>query len=159
MGGEFAQGSEWSHDQSLDWPLLQFAPYQQLMQCLVGDLNRLYRGQPALHHHDFEPEGFEWIDLNDSAASTLSFLRQGEDPNQPVVFIFNFTPIPRLDYRIGVPFEGYWQERLNSDSSFYGGSNLGNSGGVLAEPIPSHGRPYSLRITLPPLAMIAFKRG
>ncbi|WDT82492.1 MAG: alpha amylase C-terminal domain-containing protein [Candidatus Manganitrophus sp.] len=85
-------------------------------------------------------------------------MRRGENPDQPVVFVCNFTPVPRLDYRIGVPAEGFWQERLNSDSSFYGGSNLGNGGGLLAEPIPSHGRPYSLRITLPPLAMIALKK-
>ncbi|TAK07453.1 MAG: 1,4-alpha-glucan branching protein GlgB [Candidatus Manganitrophaceae bacterium] len=157
MGGEFGQSQEWNHDQSLHWHLLQYAPHQQVQQW-VRDLNHFYREEPALHQKDFDPTGFEWIDLNDSAASTLSFLRRGDDPSRPVVFIFNFTPVPRLDYRIGVPAEGYWQERLNSDSGFYGGSNLGNSGGISAEPIPSHGRPYSLRITLPPLAVIALKR-
>lgn len=157
MGSEFGQSQEWNHDQSLHWHLLQYAPHQQVQQW-VRDLNHFYREEPALHQKDFDPTGFEWIDLNDSAASTLSFLRRGDDPNQPIVFIFNFTPVPRLDYRIGVPFEGYWQERLNSDSEFYGGSNLGNGGGISSEPIPSHGRPYSLQITLPPLAMIALKR-
>lgn len=157
MGSELGQGSEWNHEQSLDWHLLQYAPHQQIKQW-VADLNGFYREEPALYQKDFDPAGFEWIDLNDSAASTLSFLRRGENPNRPVLFIFNFTPVPRLDYRIGIPEEGYWQERLNSDSSFYGGSNLGNGGGIAAEPIPSHGRPYSARITLPPLAMIALKR-
>jgi len=158
MGGEIGQWTEWNHEQSLDWHLLQDAPHRQIKQW-VADLNGLYREEPALHQKDFDSSGFEWIDLNDSAASTISFLRRGENPNESVVFVLNFTPVPRLDYRIGVPAEGYWQERLNSDSSFYGGSNLGNSGGVLAEPIASHGRPYSLRITLPPLAMIALKKG
>jgi 1,4-alpha-glucan branching enzyme len=158
MGGEIGQGSEWNHDQSLDWHLLQYAPHQQIKQW-VADLNGFYREEPALHQKDFDPTGFEWIDLHDAAASTLSFLRRGESPDRPVVFVFNFTPVPRFDYRIGVPAEGYWQERLNSDSSFYGGSNLGNGGGISTEAIPSHGRPYSLRITLPPLAVIALKRG
>ncbi|MCG3113199.1 MAG: 1,4-alpha-glucan branching protein GlgB [Candidatus Manganitrophus sp. SB1] len=157
MGGELGQGTEWNHDRSLDWHLLQHPPHRQLQQW-VADLNGFYREEPALYQKDFDPTGFEWIDLNDAAASTLIFLRRGENPDQPVVFVCNFTPVPRLDYRIGVPGEGFWQERLNSDSSFYGGSNLGNGGGLLAEPIPSHGRPYSLRITLPPLAMIALKK-
>jgi len=157
MGGEFGESNEWNHDRSLDWHLLQYAPHQQVKQW-VRDLNHFYREEPALYQKDFDPTGFEWIDLHDSAASTLSFLRRGDDPNRSVVFIFNFTPVPRLDYRIGVPAEGYWQERLNSDSAFYGGSNLGNGGGVHTEPIPSHGRPYSVRITLPPLAMVALKR-
>jgi 1,4-alpha-glucan branching enzyme len=158
MGGEFGQWTEWNHDQSLDWHLLQYAPHRQVKQW-VADLNGFYREEPALYQKDFDSAGFEWIDLNDAAASTLSFLRRGENPSQAVVFVFNFTPVPRLDYRIGVPSEGYWQERLNSDSSFYGGSNLGNGGGVSTELVPSHGRPYSVRITLPPLAMIALKRG
>lgn len=157
MGGEIGQGTEWNHDRSLDWHLLEYAPHRQIQQW-VADLNGFYREEPALYQKDFDPTGFEWIDLNDAAASTLIFLRRGENPEQPVVFVCNFTPVPRLDYRIGVPAEGFWRERLNSDSSFYGGSNLGNGGGLMAEPIPSHGRPYSLRITLPPLAMIALKK-
>ncbi|MGB3942724.1 MAG: 1,4-alpha-glucan branching protein GlgB [Candidatus Manganitrophaceae bacterium] len=157
MGIEFGQWREWNHEESLEWDLLQYHSHRQLKRW-VEDLNRFYREAPALSQRDFDPAGFEWIDLSDAASSVFSFLRRGDDPNDPVVIACNFTPVPRLGYRFGVPFEGYWRERLNSDSGFYGGSNAGNGGGVMAEPIPSHGRPYSISITLPPLAIVVFRR-
>ncbi|MBI3804583.1 MAG: 1,4-alpha-glucan branching protein GlgB [Nitrospirae bacterium] len=158
MGGEFGQGREWNHEESLEWHLLQYPQHQQVKQWL-SDVNRFYRNEPALHQKDFDQSGFEWIDFGDAGASVISYLRRGDDPNDVIVMAFNFTPVPRLHYRIGVPFEGFWQERLNSDSAFYGGSNLGNGGGVNAEPIQSHGRTHSIEITIPPLGMVALKRG
>jgi 1,4-alpha-glucan branching enzyme len=153
MGGEFAQLAEWNHDRSLDWHLLAEAPHAGVQQ-LVRDLNRLYRALPALHQLDCESSGFEWIDWHDHDQSVLSFLRRGRDPDQLVVAVSNFTPVPRHFYRVGVPRAGFWRERLNSDSRLYGGSDLGNAGGVAAEALPSHGRPCSLALTLPPLATI-----
>jgi 1,4-alpha-glucan branching enzyme len=153
MGGEFGQLAEWSHDHSLDWHLLAEAPHAGLQQ-LVRDLNWLYRALPALHQQDCEAAGFEWIDWHDHDQSVLSFIRRGRDPDQLVVAVSNFTPVPRHFYRIGVPRPGFWRERLNSDSRLYGGSDVGNAGGVVAESVPSHGRPCSLALTLPPLATI-----
>jgi 1,4-alpha-glucan branching enzyme len=151
MGAEFAQEREWNHDTSLDWHLLA-DPAHAGMQRLVRDLNALYRATPALHARDCEAEGFEWIDANDSANSVLSFLRKA-GPDQPAaIAVVNFTPVPRENYRIGVPKPGYYREALNSDAAMYGGSNLGNGGGVAAESVPGHGRPYSIALTLPPLA-------
>jgi 1,4-alpha-glucan branching enzyme len=123
----------------------------------VEQLNRVYREQPALHELDNDPAGFEWIDCNDSAASTISLLRKGRSSKENIVVIGNFTPVPRLAYRIGVPSGGYWRELVNSDSQEYGGSNVGNAGGVQAEAIPAHGRPYSLSLILPPLAVLFLK--
>ncbi|HUI24675.1 MAG TPA: 1,4-alpha-glucan branching protein GlgB [Candidatus Kryptonia bacterium] len=155
MGGEFGQWSEWNHDASLDWHLLEYPPHRGL-QRWVRDLNTCYRGEPALHQLDCDPAGFEWIDCNDSDGSTLSYLRRGKSPDRVIVVACNFTPVPRHHYVVGVPRGGFWRELLNSDAEIYGGSNLGNSGGVSAESTPCHGRPYSIRITLPPLAVVVF---
>jgi 1,4-alpha-glucan branching enzyme len=153
MGAEFGQEREWSHDRSLDWHLLQ-NPLNRGLLGFVGDLNRLYRTHPALHANDTSPKGFEWIDCNDSATSVLSLIRHGDPGQKPVVAVCNFTPVPRLGYRVGVPEGGFWREILNSDATEYGGGGIGNMGGCQAEEIPTHARPYSLRLTLPPLAGI-----
>jgi 1,4-alpha-glucan branching enzyme len=157
MGGEFGQWREWDHDQSLDWQLLAEGPHHKGLQGLVRDLNRLYQCRPALHEVDFDPHGFEWIDCHDWQGGIVSFLRRGRNPDDFIVVVCNFTPVPRHDYRIGVPTDGYYLELLNSDATIYGGSNLGNGGGVAAEPIPEHGRPFSLLLTLPPLAGLILK--
>ncbi len=153
MGAEIAQEREWNHDTSLDWHLLA-DPAHAGVQRLVRDLNALYRSLPALHARDCEAEGFEWIDANDSANSVLSFLRHGGPADATAVVVCNFTPVPRHGYRIGVSKPGYYREALNSDAAAYGGSNLGNGGGVAAEPVPWHGRPFSIALTLPPLASL-----
>jgi 1,4-alpha-glucan branching enzyme len=156
MGGEFGQRSEWNHDRSLDWHLEQDRGHAGV-QRLVGELNRLYRGEPALHERDAEPAGFQWIDCNDSDKSVLSFLRWGRDRTEAVAVVCNFTPIPRPNYRIGVPWGGRWSERLNSDAAEFGGAGWGNLGGVEAAPIPLHGHPVSLSLTLPPLGIVFLK--
>ncbi|MDP3062146.1 MAG: 1,4-alpha-glucan branching protein GlgB [Chloroflexota bacterium] len=158
MGGEMGQRLEWQHDGSLDWSLLQHAPHSTL-QRWVEDLNRLYRSEPALHTNDASPEGFESIDCNDSDQSIVSFIRKGHSPGDVVLAVCNFTPVPRSNYRVGVPRGGFWQEVLNSDARDYGGSGMGNMGGVQASSAPWHGRHHSLDITLPPLAVVFFKRG
>jgi 1,4-alpha-glucan branching enzyme len=158
MGGEFAQGREWNHDASLDWHLMGH-PLHEGVRRWVEDLNRVYRREAALHQVDFHPEGFEWIDCADADAGTLSFLRRGKSPYDVVVAVFNFTPVPRIGYRIGVPEAGYWRELLNSDARLYGGSGMGNAGGVQAEPTRWHGRPYSLHLTLPPLGVLFLRPG
>ncbi len=153
MGNEFAQGREWDHAHELDWELLNY-PQHLGIQSLVRDLNNLHRTQAPLHHLDFDYHGFEWIDCHDADQSVLSYLRcKGEEI---IVVALNFTPVPRTDYRIGVPRPGYYRVLLNSDSSYYNGSNL-PSEGALAEPTPWMGRPYSLSITLPPLAGLVMK--
>jgi 1,4-alpha-glucan branching enzyme len=157
MGGEFAQGREWNHDVSLDWHQLD-DPQHRGVQQLVRDLNHLYRELPALHERDCEPEGFEWLELHDSEQSALAFLRRGADPARVVAVACNFTPVPRYGYRIGVPLPGHYRERLNTDAAVYGGGNIGNGGGVTAEEQGSHGRPYSLSLTLPPLATVFLER-
>ncbi len=156
MGGEFGQWREWLHDESLEWHLLQYLPHSGLQQW-VSDLNRFYRGQPALYELDFEQAGFEWIDCNDVEHSVVSLIRKGRASDDVIVVACNFTPMTHFNYRIGVPQPGFWRELLNSDASEYGGSGQGNLGGVEAAPIPLHGRPYSLTITLPPLAIVFFK--
>ena len=153
MGGEFGQWREWNHDESLDWHLLQYAPHQGVRRW-VQDLNRAYAAEPALHRADVDPAGFEWIDGSDSAQSVLSFLRQDPGGGPPVAFVGNFTPVPRTGYRVGVPSPGRWREMLNSDAHEYGGRGWGNYGGVDADPVPFHGRPCSVRLTLPPLAAL-----
>jgi 1,4-alpha-glucan branching enzyme len=157
MGGEIAQRSEWIHDACVDWHLLEYAPHRGV-QRWVRDLNTLYRGEPALHERDCDPAGFEWIDCSDNRQSTLCFLRRGASSQQVVVVACNFTPVPRGAFRIGVPYGGFWREILNSDAPLYGGSGQGNLGGVQAAEQPWHGRPHSLEVTLPPLALIAFRR-
>ena len=153
MGGEFAQEAEWNHDHSLDWHLLEDGMHRGV-QSLVGDLNRLYRATPALHVFDSESRGFEWIDASDNEASVLSFLRLGDDDDPPALVVCNFTPVPRQAYRVGVPSGGHWSERINTDSKDYGGSGIGNGGTVKASKTSWHGRPYSLELTLPPLATL-----
>lgn len=156
MGGEIGQWWEWNHEDSLQWHLLDFEPHRGL-QRYVADLNRLYRSQPALHEVDYDWTGFQWIDLHDSEQSTLTYIRRAKEPENFIVCAFNFTPVPREGYRMGVPTEGWYQEILNSDAASYGGSNMGNGGGVQAEPVPWHGQPCSVVITLPPLATVFFK--
>jgi len=156
MGGEIAQWSEWSHDRSLDWHLTQWDRHSGIQQ-LMADLNHLYRALPALHELDFDPLGFEWIDCNDWENSILTFIRKGSSPDEIVLVGCNFTPIPREAYRVGVPKNGYWKEICNSDAAEYGGSGIGNAGGVASESVPWHGRDNSVLITLPPLAIVAFR--
>jgi 1,4-alpha-glucan branching enzyme len=156
MGGELGQWDEWYHESSLDWHLLDYPPHKGL-QRWVADLNRLYRNEPALYELDFHQSGFEWIDCNDSQQSTFSLIRKGGSAEDVLIIACNFTPVPRFDYRLGAPYGGVWREVLNSDSSDYGGSGLGNLGAVKAVPMPFHGRPYSLNITLPPLATVYLK--
>jgi 1,4-alpha-glucan branching enzyme len=153
MGAEFGQWEEWRHDESLDWNLAERGPHAGLER-LVYDLNRLYREEAALHELDLDPAGFEWVDANDAAASVLSFLRKPRSAGGPVLVVCNFTPVVRLDYRVGVPHAGRWVEILNSDAEGYGGSGQGNSGGLEAEAIPHHGRDHSLNLTLPPLGAV-----
>lgn len=155
MGGEFGQWREWSHDTSLDWHLLMF-PSHKGVQRLISDLNRLYRTEPALHELDCDPRGFEWVDANDADSSVYSFLRKSRS-GEHILIVLNATPVVREDYRIGVPFGGWWRELLNSDSEYYWGSGQGNAGGVMAEAVPSHGREFSLRLRLPPLGALFLK--
>ena len=157
MGGEFGQWNEWYHETSLDWHLLEY-PSHSGLQRWVTDLNQLYSNEPALHELDFDQAGFEWIDCNDSQQSTLSLLRKGRSTEDRIVIACNFTPVPRHNYRIGVPEGGLWREILNSDAQDYDGRGQGNFGAVEAETTSFHGRPYSVNITLPPLAIVYFKR-
>jgi 1,4-alpha-glucan branching enzyme len=156
MGGEFGQWREWHHDESLDWHLVQYAPHAGL-QKWVEDLNRLYRQEPALHQRDADWGGFEWIDASDSDQSVLSLIRKAGTTDSIMLVVCNFTPVPRPDYRVGVPRGGSWTEVLNSDAHEYGGSGWGNLGRREATPIPCHGRPCSLPLTLPPLAAVFFR--
>ena len=157
MGGELGQTREWSHDSSLDWHLLAHGPYHAGLQRIVRDLNRLYRDEPALHQRDFDPAGFEWIDLTDADNSVLTFMRKAKDPHDVIVVVANLTPVPRPGYRIGVPREGFYRELLNTDADVYGGSGMGNAGGVPSHAIPWHGRPASLQLDLPPLGVVYLK--
>jgi len=156
MGGEFGQRKEWNHDESLEWHLCQYERHSGVQQWME-DLNKLYSGQPALYELDFEAAGFEWIDCNDADASVLSFIRKGNSSQDVLLMIFNFTPVVRQEYHVGAPRAGFWSEVLNSDAPVYGGSGQGNSGGVEAKSVPHHGRPYSLTVTLPPLAVLFLK--
>ena len=156
MGGEFGQWNEWSHETSLDWHLLH-EPGNGGLARWVEDINRLYRTEPALYELDFDPAGFQWVDANDSEQSVISFLRRGKNAESWLLFVLNFTPVPRWNYRVGVPLKGLWKEVLNSDSPEYGGSGQGNFGGVETAPIRYHGRPVSLNVTVPPLGMVVFK--
>ena len=156
MGNEFAQRAEWNHDRSLDWHLLEHGSHRGV-QRLVADLNRLYRDKAALHQTDLEDRGFSWVDCEDWEASVVSFLRLGAVAAESLLVVCNFTPVVREDYRLGVPRLGAWRELLNSDSEYYGGSNVGNHGVVEAEQVPFHGHAYSVRLTMPPLAAIVFE--
>jgi 1,4-alpha-glucan branching enzyme len=156
MGGEFGQWREWTHDASLDWHLLAFQPHAGI-QRWVADLNRFYRNEPALFETDCNATGFEWIDCSDAESSVFSLLRKSKAGTGSVIVIGNFTPVPRYNYRIGAPNGGYWQEALNSDATIYGGSGQGNLGGIESSPLGLHGRPHSLTVSLPPLAILFFK--
>lgn len=156
MGDEFGQLNEWYHESGLDWALLD-DPFHKGIQCLVIDLNRIYRSEPALHELEFDGKGFEWIDCNDSEQSSLTLVRRGVSDENVLIAAFNFTPVPRQKYRVGAPMGGFWKEILNSDAPVYGGSGQGNLGRAESQPVSFHGRPYSLEITLPPLAAVFFK--
>jgi 1,4-alpha-glucan branching enzyme len=156
MGGEFGQWDEWNHDKSIDWHLLNSMPHRRL-QKFVMDLNHVYQSEPALYEVDFSYQGFEWIDFRDTENSTISFMRKAKDPDNFLAIVCNFTPVPRIGYRIGVPEICFYKEILNSDSQIYWGSNMGNAGGINADEIPWHGKPYSIYITLPPLSVLIFK--
>jgi 1,4-alpha-glucan branching enzyme len=151
MGGEFAQEREWSHERSLDWHLLERLEHAGI-QALVRDLNRLYRAEPALWELDSDPAGFWWIEPNDADSNVIAFARASRGAERVIVFVANLSPVPREGYRLGLPRAGHWREAINTDSTYYGGSDLGNLGGVQAEPIPWHGQPVSAEVTLPPLS-------
>ncbi len=155
MGGEFAQGLEWNHDSALEWHLLQKDDFRGI-QDWVRDLNHALKEYAPLHELDFSPEGFKWIDCSDWHQSVLVWLRKGNSDDEYILCAANFTPVPRYGYRVGVPRSGFWAEVLNSDATKYGGSGIGNCGGMEAEMIESHGQPYSLPLTLPPLAIVMF---
>jgi 1,4-alpha-glucan branching enzyme len=156
MGAEFGQWNEWYHETSLDWYLLQY-PFHQGVQKWVRDLNHFYRAEPAIYELDFKQEGFEWVDFRDWEESIISFLRRGRRTDDIFLVVCNFTPVPRRNYRVGVPRGGFWKEVLNSDARIYGGSGHGNFGGVEATPVPAHGKYHSLSLTLPPLGVFFLK--
>jgi len=156
MGGEIGQWGEWNHDESIEWHLLNF-PIHQGLQKFLADLNKTYKAEPALYEIDFDPSGFEWIDCNDAQQSVISFIRRGKSNGDVILCICNFTPVPRENYRVGVPKSGFWKELINSDAVEYGGSGQGNFGGQEASAAGFHGRPFSLNLTLPPLAALFFK--
>jgi 1,4-alpha-glucan branching enzyme len=157
MGSEFGQWREWNHDVSLDWHLTGEPLHAGILQC-VRDLNRMYASEPSLYEIDFDHTGFEWTDCHDYESSVVSFIRRGHGADDWVVGVFNWTPIVRKGYRIGVPESGFYQELINTDASAYGGSNVGNAGGVAAEPVARHGHASSLSLTLPPLGALVLKR-
>jgi 1,4-alpha-glucan branching enzyme len=157
MGSEIGQVEEWDYSSGLRWELLEFDPHRKL-QTLVRELNRLYRAQPALYEIDYHWSGFEWVDFHDVDNSIICFLRRAEDPDDFLLFCCNFTPVPQHRYRVGVPAEGLYDEIFNTDAEMFGGSNLGNGGRVASQPLNMHGRPWSLSLTLPPLAVVVFKR-
>jgi 1,4-alpha-glucan branching enzyme len=156
MGGEIAQWSEWNHEASLDWHLLDY-PAHAGVQRFVAAAGDLYRREPALHELDCDPAGWEWIDASDWQQSVVTFLRRARDREDTLVVACNFTPVPRNNYLVGVPRGGYWREIMNSDATEYGGSGVGNLGGVDSSPIGIHGRPYSVNLTLPPLGIVILK--
>jgi 1,4-alpha-glucan branching enzyme len=156
MGGEFGQRNEWNADGELDWWLLQAGPYHLGLQKFVEDLNRLYRAQPAFWRADYDARGFYWIDCADRESSVLSFVRRDPEGPGEFVVILNLTPVPRRQYRVGLPRGGEWREVLNSDAKIYGGGGMGNAGRVIAEDYPCHSQPSSVKFTLPPLSIMVF---
>jgi 1,4-alpha-glucan branching enzyme len=153
QGQEIGQPREWEHDRAVEWELLERPEHQGILRC-VAHLGRTYAGEPALHELDFDPRGFEWVSADDREQSVLSFLRTPRSGDRVVLAVLNFTPVPRANYRVGVPRGGRWSEIVNTDAVEYGGSGIGNSGGADAVPFASHGRPYSLSLQLPPLAAV-----
>jgi 1,4-alpha-glucan branching enzyme len=157
MGGEIGQSSEWNANGEVDWWLLEAGPYHRGLQRFLQDLNHLYISEPALWHSDFDLHGFYWIDCSDHEGGVLSFIRQDTDGRHQLAVILNLTPVPRFNYRVGLPRPGKWREVVNSDGSIYGGSNVGNLGGVMAKDYKTHNQPYSAEFTLPPLSIVAFR--
>jgi 1,4-alpha-glucan branching enzyme len=156
MGCEFGQVAEWNANAELDWGLLQAGPFHLGLQRWISDLNALYRVEPALWRGDYESDGFWWVDCGDHANSVLSFIRHDRDSGRHVLVLMNLTPNPLRDYRVGLPVDGAWRELLNSDAGAYGGSNLGNGGGVVTEDFSVHNQRFSARFTLPPLSVSVF---
>jgi len=156
MGGEIAQWKEWNHEESLEWHVLEY-PYHRGVQRWVRDLNNLYKTEPALYELDFSNEGFQWIDFHNWEQSIISFIRKGAGNDALILVICNMTPVPRYNYRVGVPKGGFWKEILNSDAPVYGGSGIGNAGGLEASPVPIHSRLHSLSLTIPPLGILFFR--
>jgi 1,4-alpha-glucan branching enzyme len=157
MGCELGQSAEWSANGEVDWGLLEAGPYHLGLQRFVQDLNKFYREEPALWEADHDYRGFSWLDCSDHDNSVLSFLRYDANGSRTLAVILNLTPVARYGYRLGLPRPGKWREAANSDASIYGGSNVGNLGGVVAEEIPSHGHAWSAAFTLPPLSITAFR--
>jgi 1,4-alpha-glucan branching enzyme len=157
MGSEFGQEREWNHNQSLDWHLLEDG-FHKGVQNLIRDLNHAVISIPALHERDTDASGFQWLVADDAENSVIAWLRRGDDPEKIAIVVSNFTPVPRDGYRIGVPLPGTYREVVNSDAALYGGSNMGNGGSVVAREEESHGHPYSLCLTLPPLATLILER-
>lgn len=157
MGSEFGQWTEWNHDTALDWNLLDFDPHRKLRR-YVCDLNALYASEPSMYEDDFSWNGFQWIDFENADVSLISFRRISKDKSSELIFLCNFTPVVHEEYRLGVPTSGKYIEALNSDSEYYGGSNVGNMGEVVAEEIPMHNLPYSIKLRVPPLAVLVLKR-
>jgi 1,4-alpha-glucan branching enzyme len=157
MGLEFAQWDEWKVKGGLDWHLVTPGSLHAGLQNLVRDLNRLYREEPALRELDLSHEGFQWIDFHDRDQNVFCFARRGHAPESTLVCVFNFSPVPRTDYRVGVPRYGHYAEVLNTDAAVYGGGNMGNLGGVKAEEVPAHNFGDSVRLTLPPLGAVWLK--
>jgi 1,4-alpha-glucan branching enzyme len=157
MGQEIGQREEWDHDSGIRWELLEFDCHRKL-QALARELNRVYRENPALYQVDFHSSGFEWVDFHDWESSIIAFIRRAADPQDFLIYCCNFTPVPRYAYEFGVPEEGFYEEILNTDSELFGGSNMGNGGSVSSRPIPKHNRRHSIAITLPPLAVVVFRK-
>jgi 1,4-alpha-glucan branching enzyme len=157
MGQEIGQREEWNHAGGVPWYVLEF-PIHRKLQDLVRELNRFYRATPALHQVDFHYSGFEWVDFHDWESSIIAFIRRAEDPKDWLLVCCNFTPVPRQGYEFGVPEEGFYEEILNTDSEIFGGSNMGNGGLVSSRPVPMHDRPHSIAVTLPPLAVVVFRK-
>jgi 1,4-alpha-glucan branching enzyme len=157
MGGEFAQWKEWSHEESLEWHVLEYEGHRGVLRW-VQDLNGLYAREPALHELDFDPAGFQWVDFNDVDHSVVSYVRRGRSTRDIILVVCNFTPVPHQGYRVGVPEGGLWHELLNSDAREYGGTGFGNAGSAEAGPEPFHGHGQSLSLTLPPLSVLIFKK-
>jgi 1,4-alpha-glucan branching enzyme len=156
MGAEFGQWREWHHDRSLDWHLLDDSAHAGVRR-YVQALNWHLAAEPALHERDFDPSGFSWVDCNDNENSIISLVRYDRDRRRPLLMVINFTPVLRRGYRVGAPVPGYYEEILNSDAAAYGGTNMGNEGGVWSEPAPAHGYEHSIVVTLPPLACLLLK--
>jgi 1,4-alpha-glucan branching enzyme len=156
MGSEFGQWREWAHEESLEWHLTAFDRHSGI-QRLLRDLNTLYASEKALHEGDCEPFGFQWLEANDPDRCVMAFLRRGADPEDVIMVAFNFTPVPRHNYRVGVPQSGRWAEVLNTDAEVYGGSGQGNLGGVETAPVPYQGQQWSVMLTLPPLGAVFFE--